>query len=87
MTDQENRAPEEIVREANEIEKMIVDHVASGPYNGRDARLIATGLLAAAARVALAFEIPPATYFALVGGMHSGYVNGLLRDDRTPAND
>jgi hypothetical protein len=87
MTDQDNRPPEEIVAEANELEKMIVDHVASGPYHGRDARLVATALLAGAARVALAFRLPPEVFFALVGGMHTAYVNGLVQDDRTPAND
>ena len=87
MTDQNNRAPEEIVAEANELEKMIVDHIASGPYHGRDARLVVSGLLASAARVGLAFQIPPAQFFALVGGMNTGYVAGLTQDGRTPAND
>jgi hypothetical protein len=87
MTNQDNRPPEEIVAEANELEKMVVDHIASGPYHGRDARLVATALLAAAARVSLAFRLPPEVFFALVSGMNTGYVSGLLRDDRTPAND
>lgn len=87
MTDQTDRAPEEIVREANELEKMIVDHIASGPYHGRDARLVTTALLAAAARVALSFRVPPDMFFQLVAGMHTGYVNGLARADRAPAND
>ena len=83
---QDNRPPEALVAEANELEKMVVDHIASGPYHGRDARLVVTALLAASARVALAFQLPPEVYFALVGGMHTGYVNGL-REERVPAND